>query len=161
MRGLGEESLVRPGKIQILRAHPTSPASAIKAVAPPLMHKPAPSASANRGGGGAGFPALAGPFGRHERMVSLTNVVPAFRKPSLPAAAFVRSMRRPPTKGPRSLIRTTTSRPFLTFVTFTRVPNGSERCAAVMSFGSHGSPEAVIEVSAYQEALPVCAAASS
>ena len=42
---------------------------------------------------------------------------------------------RPPTKGPRSLMRTTTERPLPTWVTRTRVPNGSERWAAVRRAG--------------------------
>ena len=38
---------------------------------------------------------------------------------------------RPRTKGPRSLIRTSTLRSFFTLVTSTRVPSGSDRWAAV------------------------------
>jgi peptidoglycan hydrolase-like protein with peptidoglycan-binding domain len=52
-------------------------------------------------------------------------------KPSARAAAGVRSMMRPRTNGPRSLIRTVTLRPLRLLVTFTFVPNGSVRCAAV------------------------------
>src|SRR2546428_12367426 len=52
-------------------------------------------------------------------------------------------MTRPCTKGPRSLIRTTTERPVLRFVTRTIVPNGSDRCAAVMCEGAAGFPLAV------------------
>src|SRR5262249_41445287 len=52
-------------------------------------------------------------------------------KPSTRAAAGVTSMTRPRTKGPRSLMVTITERPLLLFVTFTLVPNGSVRCAAV------------------------------
>ena len=42
-----------------------------------------------------------------------------------------------------SLIRTTTDRPFLEFVTFTRVPKRRVRCAAVMALGLNLSPDAV------------------
>ena len=64
---------------------------------------------------------------------------------------------RPPTNGPRSLMRTTTDRPFFRFSTFTLVPKGSERCAAVSAPGSQRSPEAVLEVREYQEARPISA----
>jgi hypothetical protein len=49
--------------------------------------------------------------------------------PNASAAANVTSRTRPGTNGPRSLIRTITGRPFLTFVTRKRVPKGSEGCA--------------------------------
>src|SRR6266446_3463268 len=52
-------------------------------------------------------------------------------------------MARPRTNGPRSLMRTTTERPFARFVTRTRVPSGNERCAAVKPFASNRSPLAV------------------
>src|SRR6266446_966312 len=47
-------------------------------------------------------------------------------------------------KGPRSLIRTTTERPFRLWVTRTNVPNGSVRCAAVNRAGWDASPLAVL-----------------
>lgn len=47
------------------------------------------------------------------------------------AEALERSITRPPAYGPRSLIRTTTERPLLLFVTRTFVPKGSVRWAAV------------------------------
>ena len=50
---------------------------------------------------------------------------------------------RPPWNGPRSLMRTVTVAPVRAFVTSTRVPNGSVRCAAVSASGSNRSPEAV------------------
>ncbi len=56
-------------------------------------------------------------------------------------------------------MRTTTERPFSKFSTFTFVPKGSERCAAVKAPGLHLSPEAVRDVNAYQEARPVSALA--
>src|SRR5688500_16766973 len=56
-------------------------------------------------------------------------------------------------------MRTTTVRPFRRFSTFTLVPKGSERCAAVRAFGLQRSPEAVLLVMAYQEARPVWASA--
>src|SRR5688500_13519004 len=63
------------------------------------------------------------------------RVVPRFKNPSCRAAALVTSILRPPANGPRSLIRTTTVRPWLRFSTRTIVPNGSERGAAVSRFG--------------------------
>src|SRR5688500_5424570 len=56
-------------------------------------------------------------------------------------------------------MRTTTVRPFRRFSTFTLVPKGSERCAAVRAVGSQRSPEAVLLVMAYHEARPVWASA--
>jgi hypothetical protein len=47
-------------------------------------------------------------------------------------ASRFRSMIRPSTNGPRSLIRTWTCLPFARFVTVTMVPRGIVRCAAVM-----------------------------
>ncbi len=86
---------------------------------------------------------------------TLTLATPASIIPMLAAAACDRSMIRPPVKGPRSLIRTTTDWPFERFSTKTRVPNGSERCAAVSSFGFIRSPLAVRFCgSAYHEAGP-------
>lgn len=91
--------------------------------------------------------------------------------PSRRAASRDRSITRPLTKGPRSLIRTITERPVRRTVTRTMVPNGSVLCAAVMAPGLNRSPEAVIlwrEHSpgcrqSYQEAMPVraCAAAGA
>jgi len=49
-------------------------------------------------------------------------------------------MIRPPEKGPRSLIRTTTLRSFSRFSTFTIVPNGHVGCAAVRSNMLYLSP---------------------
>ena len=77
---------------------------------------------------------------RHRSVVTRTLAVPASIMPMLAAAAFDRSMMRPPMNGPRSLIRTTTERPLARFSTNTLVPNGSERCAAVSSFGIHVLP---------------------
>lgn len=51
--------------------------------------------------------------------------------PSARAPAGVRSMIRPRMNGPRSLIVTTTVFPLLRFVTFTLLPKGKKRCAAV------------------------------
>src|SRR5262245_5296796 len=52
-------------------------------------------------------------------------------------------MIRPAPNGPRSLMRTTTARWFLRFVTRTRVPKGNVRCAAVSARMSKPSPLAV------------------
>jgi hypothetical protein len=59
------------------------------------------------------------------------------------AAPRDRSMMRSGLNGPRSVIRTSTLRPLVTFVTRTRVPNGSVRWAAVNWAGSNTSPLAV------------------
>src|SRR5712671_2924614 len=64
-----------------------------------------------------------------ETTVSVTGASP--EKPSACAPAGVKSMTRPLMKGPRSLMRTTTERPVARCVTFTMVPKGSDRCAAV------------------------------
>src|SRR5262245_53939917 len=53
------------------------------------------------------------------------------------------SMIRPGRYGPRSVIRTTTIRPYSRSVTRTRVPNDNVRWAAVRSYISKGSPVAV------------------
>jgi len=63
--------------------------------------------------------------------------------PMARAAPLLRSIERPLTNGPRSLIRTITDLPLWEFVTRTRVPKGSVRCAAVMAPGLNLSPEAV------------------
>jgi hypothetical protein len=88
-------------------------------------------------------------------VVTLTLAVPESIIPMLAAAALDRSMIRPPMKGPRSLIRTTTERPLARFWTSTFVPKGSERCAAVSSFGFISSPLAVLlDGNEYQDAWP-------
>ena len=74
-------------------------------------------------------------------------------KPIARAAAGVISITRPRTKGPRSLIRTTIERPVRRFVTRTRVPNGNDRCAAVMPRAWAYSPFAV-RWPEYVEATP-------
>src|SRR5947209_11863249 len=64
---------------------------------------------------------------------------------------------RPGTTGPRSLTFTVTARPLCRFVTFTYVPSGMVRLAAVMSYMSYGSPLAVgfpSKNSPYQDAVP-------
>ncbi len=60
------------------------------------------------------------------RGVMRTRAVPLPSMPSARAAPRDTSSARPPTKGPRSLILTTTDRPLARFVTRTRVPSGSE-----------------------------------
>lgn len=72
-----------------------------------------------------------------------TFATPSFTISNLLAAARVRSIIRPRTKGPRSLIFTLTVLPFARFVTFTLVPNGSFLCAAVRSEEWYVSPFAV------------------
>jgi hypothetical protein len=65
--------------------------------------------------------------------------------PTRLAAASERSMMRvPPASGPRSLIRTTTGCFVRRFVTFTLVPRGKERCAAVNCCREKRSPLAVV-----------------
>src|SRR5690606_32318450 len=61
----------------------------------------------------------------------LTFSRPAEVSPILAKAERERSITRPRTNGPRSLMRTTTLLPFRTLVTLTCEPNGSVRCAAV------------------------------
>jgi hypothetical protein len=73
--------------------------------------------------------------------LSETVSVPAI--PSARAAPVDKSMQRPFTNGPRSLIRTVTLRPLECEVTVTREPNGLVRCAAVIAFKSIRSPDAV------------------
>ena len=51
---------------------------------------------------------------------------------------------RPRTKGPRSVMVTTTLLPLLP-VTRTLEPNGSDRCAPVSSWSRNGLPLAVLE----------------
>jgi len=60
------------------------------------------------------------------RGVMRTRAVPLPSMPSARAAPRDTSSARPPTKGPRSLILTTTDQPLARFVTRTRVPSGSE-----------------------------------
>ena len=85
-----------------------------------------------------------------------TGVCPRLRYPSFAAAALERSIILPRMNGPRSLILTMTLLPFRRLVTRTFVPNRKLRCAAVIAEGFMRSPEAVLEVNAYQEALPHC-----
>ena len=72
-----------------------------------------------------------------------TRTVPLSRKPSCCAAARDRSMIRPRTNGPRSLIRTAIDRPFSSLVTRTMDGIGSVLCAADTAFMSKISPFAV------------------
>ena len=78
---------------------------------------------------------------------------PELINPSSVAAALERSITRPLMNGPRSLMRTTTDLPLCRLTTVHVVPNGKVRCAAVISAGFMRSPDAVCEVSAYQDAL--------
>jgi len=79
-------------------------------------------------------------------------------KPKERAAAGVRSIMRPRTNGPRSLIVTTTERPDRACSTRTFVPNARVRWAAVNALGFNRSPFAVFEplLSEYTEAIPDC-----
>src|SRR5215470_17164227 len=81
-------------------------------------------------------------------------------KPSARAPAGVRSIIRPRTKGPRSVIVTITDFPVLRLVTFTFVPNRSERCAAVKALSLNLIPLAVLVPSRveYTDAMPFCGA---
>src|SRR5262245_57279628 len=60
-----------------------------------------------------------------------TRATPRLRKASISAACEETSITRPRTKGPRSLMVTSTERPLSRFVTLTDVPKGRVRCAAV------------------------------
>src|SRR5829696_3889451 len=67
-------------------------------------------------------------------------------------------MTRPPTKGPRSLMRTTTERPVRSLVTRTREPKGKLLCAAVRARVLKRSPLAVFlpwKPGPYQDAPPL------
>src|SRR5262245_53531416 len=57
---------------------------------------------------------------------------------------MLRSMQRPFTYGPRSVIVTVTARPVFLLVTLTVEPTGSDLCAAVMALSSRGIPLAVL-----------------
>ena len=72
-----------------------------------------------------------------------TLAMPDLIMPSSSAAARVTSMTRPPVNGPRSLIRTMTSRPFARFSTRTLVPKGRLGWAAARAEPSERSPLAV------------------
>jgi hypothetical protein len=72
-----------------------------------------------------------------------TRLMPAFTMPSFWAARWERSMARPRTTGPRSVIRTRTDFPFARLITSTGIPNGSVGCAAVRACWLKISPLAV------------------
>jgi hypothetical protein len=72
---------------------------------------------------------------------TLTGASPEIPRASAPA--FVTSMHRPFTNGPRSVIVMTTDFPLLLLVTFTFDRNGRDLCAAVSSLSSSGMPDAV------------------
>ena len=63
-----------------------------------------------------------------------TGLTPDFNMPRALAAARERSMIRPFLKGPRSFIRTSTDFSLSRLVTFTMLPHGRVRCAAVNLF---------------------------
>src|SRR5581483_27540 len=79
------------------------------------------------------------PSGRQERTSAVTRPTPG--RPMARAAPVERSSTRPRTNGPRSLIVTTTLRS--RWVTRSLVPNGRDRCAAVMAFWLKRWPDAV------------------
>ncbi len=86
-----------------------------------------------------------------------TRKTPSRCTPSNRAAFDDRSIMRPFTNGPRSLIRTMADRPDARSITRTSVPNGRNRCAAVSASGRYRSPFAVrVRRSSvrYQEARP-------
>src|SRR5262249_46747457 len=60
------------------------------------------------------------------------------------APALDRSMQRPLTYGPRSVIVTVTASPLFLLVTLTLEPKGSDLCAAVMALSSRGMPLGVL-----------------
>jgi hypothetical protein len=70
----------------------------------------------------------------------LTRATPFLVMPIFRAAPRDKSILRPPTYGPRSVIRTSTDFPLLGFVTRTIEPSGSVLEAAVIRFGSKRSP---------------------
>ena len=71
---------------------------------------------------------------------------------------------RPRTKGPRSLTRTVSARPFSRLVTRTIDGMGRVRCAAETAFMSKNSPFAVRlpwNFGPYQDAIPISSYSSS
>jgi len=62
--------------------------------------------------------------------------------PMARAAAGVRSMTRPRTNGPLSLMVTRTDLPLLLLVTRAREPHGKDLCAAVSAFSLSDPPQA-------------------
>ena len=87
-----------------------------------------------------------------------TRAVPARTISIWRAAPTDRSMMRPCTKGPRSVMRTSTCLPFERLVISTQVSKGRARCAAVSFSISKISPEAVgrpLYGTPYQLAIPV------
>src|SRR5687768_16091132 len=72
------------------------------------------------------------------------DATPASTIPNWRAAFFDTSIMRPGANGPRSLMVTFTERPLARLVTFTCVPNGNVRCAAVSFSCLNGSPLAVV-----------------
>jgi hypothetical protein len=79
-------------------------------------------------------------------MTTCTHSVPRAWSPMRFAAASERSMMRrlPLPYGPRSLMVTTTCCFVRRLVTFTLVPSGKERCAAVNDLREKRSPLAVL-----------------
>ena len=95
------------------------------------------------------------------RTVRLTGATP--ENPSWLAPAAVRSITRPGTNGPRSLMRTVIERPLFVCVTCTMVPKGKLRCAAVSVSDFSGSPFAVsspLYAPLYNDAMPDSAKAA-
>lgn len=80
---------------------------------------------------------------RGESNSSCTCATPDSTMPRTLAAARETSMIRPFSKGPRSFIRTSTDFPLARLVSFTMLPHGRLRCAAVNFFWSKTSPLAV------------------
>lgn len=84
--------------------------------------------------------------------------------PSRSAAAIERSINRPPTKGPRSVIGTVRLLRLLRLVTRTHDPRGSVRCAALNFVGSNARPLAIrwpASRGPYQDARPVIGGAAN
>lgn len=89
--------------------------------------------------------------GGHEYSLYLTILISTFASPSsrlaiCEKAALDRSMTRPFTNGPRSLILTLTDLPLLIFMTMTSVPKGKVLWAAVIARLSKRSPLAVFRL---------------
>jgi hypothetical protein len=88
-----------------------------------------------------------------------TRATPSRARPMRRAAASERSIPRPRTNGPRSLMRTTTDFPVERFVTRANDPLGSVFDAAVISFELKVSPVLVrwpLSPGPYHEASVVC-----
>src|SRR5438046_7943637 len=108
----------------------------------------------------AHFSLASADLGDPESNSTLTIAIPASMMPKALAAACDKSIMRPFTYGPRSLISTSTEPPVSILVTLALLPRGRVLWAAVNLESSKVSPFAVffpLNPGPYQEASPICA----